>query len=177
MFPPHLSTLGLVAVVPDRFLRNTQKVGAGRCWVQASSSADSVPMINPFLLSVPHFHSSCGCHRESKCLLAPCSHSSSQWEPQSPGEEGLSRALSCSYPALVLSKGISFATRVILRQRCCPHLLSTGQKHPSCRRPCSLFRSTRAWQSSASLMCRPQSSSAATVSPQHPQDLCGHHLG
>lgn len=142
-------------MVPDRFLRNSQKVGAGRCWIQASSSADSVPMINPFLLSVPHFHSSCGCHRESKCLLAPCSHSSSQWEPQSSGEEGLSRALSCSYPALVLSgNGISFATRVVLRQRCCPHLLSTGQMHPSCRRPCSLLRSTRAWQSSASWMCR-----------------------
>lgn len=68
---------------------------------------------DPFLFSMPYFHSSCGYHRESKCLLTPCGHS--QWEPRSPGEKGLSRALSCSYPALVLcSKGVSFATRVTL---------------------------------------------------------------
>lgn len=64
-------------------------MGIGRPGIQGSCSADNMCMVNPFLFSVPQFHSSCSCHRESKCLLAPCSFSSSQRESQGPGEQGL----------------------------------------------------------------------------------------
>lgn len=124
---------------PWQFPEECTEVGGGRCGIPASSSADNVPTIHPFLFFCASVPSSCGCHRESKCLLAPCSYSGSQREPQGPGEKGLSRALSCSYLPSSLAKASALPLEV--------EALSTGQVHPSfCRMRCRLLGSTRACQ-------------------------------